>query len=268
MIARTFQSVFARLALICVLHWVLPGTVQAYSDPAAFAAPVLEAGGGGRYYTGSRAEGYGCDSCHAGRKAPDVRLDGLPSRYVPRATYELRVSWSRKNVHASAALELTDERGNGAGTLALPPAGAYIAAELCEPIDVGALAAQLYPADRDRTVAATPDCGASTLRVQWTAPSKDVGPIWLAGSVLVSNHDGTVSGDGARNFAQIMPGFGEPVPDVVTQGSCSVTSRATTKSSAIAWLWLAAILARGLTRSHAQRGLRSVRQASAKRWIS
>ncbi|HKP62584.1 MAG TPA: choice-of-anchor V domain-containing protein [Polyangiales bacterium] len=226
----------ARSLLPALLLVAAPSGVLAYSDPAAFAAPVLEAGGGGRFYTGSPAEGFGCESCHGGGEAPELRIEGLPARYAPRATYELRVSWSRKVAHAAAALELTDDRGRGAGMLALPPAGEFIDDEQCEPREVGLLAAQLYPADRERTIAAMPDCGASALRVQWTAPARNVGPVWLAGSVLSSDHEGNLSGDGARTFARGIPPFGEALPEIVTTAGCSTGSRSTSAPPACAWV--------------------------------
>ena len=243
-------------------------TARAFSDPAAFAAPVLEAGGGGRFYTGSPAEGYACDGCHRGGAAPALRIEGLPARYVPRATYELRVSWPRDIEHASAALELTDERGYGAGTLALPGAAAYLPEEECEPHDVGLLAAQLYAADRERTVAATPDCGASTLRVQWTAPAEDVGPVWFAGSVLTSDHDGNFGGDGVSNFARPIPAFGSALPDVVTRGGCSLSRPRSDAPALLLLLLLHLALALRRVRLRRQIALRSVRQASTNRWSS
>jgi len=258
--ARRLSAAFVAGSALCGR----PGGVRAFSDAATFAAPVLEAGGGGRYYTGSLAEGYGCDTCHRGGSAPLVTIAGLPARYVPRATYELRVSWPRELEHAAAALELTDERGHGAGTLALPTSGNYVEDEVCEPRDLEQLAAQLYAADRERTVAATPDCGASLLRVQWTAPEQSVGPVWLTGSVVRTNHDGNFTGDGARNFQRTIPAFGSSTPDIVTKGGCSVLAPASRGGASRAGLlvltlwWLRRV----------QRVLRRVKQPSTKRWRS
>jgi hypothetical protein len=226
--------VILRSALAAGLLCVTSESAQAYSDGAAFATPVLEAGGGGRFYTGSPAEGYGCETCHEGGEAPTIKLDGLPTRYVPRATYELRLTWPAALEHAAAALELTDEQGAGAGSLALPAADSYLDEESCEPKEVGLLASQLYAADRDRTIAATPDCGASMLRVQWTAPARSVGPIWLAGSVLASNHDGNFTGDGVRNIARVLPAFGAAKPEVVSEGGgCSSVGSASAHGDAV-----------------------------------
>jgi hypothetical protein len=241
--------------------WGWPGGARAFSDAATFAAPVLEAGGGGRYYTGSLAEGYGCDTCHRGGTAPLVTVAGLPARYVPRATYELRVSWPRELEHAAAVLEVTDERGRGVGMLALPAPDAYLAEEVCEPQELEQLAAQLYAADRERTVAATPDCGASLLRMQWTAPAERVGAVWVAGSVVSVNHDGNFTGDGARSFVRTIPEFGSSVPDVVTQGGCSMIAPAAGGGASRGGLLV--LMLWSLRR--AQRVLRRLRQPSTKR---
>lgn len=244
-----------------------PASARAFSDPAAFAAPALEAGGGGRFYTDSPAEGYGCDGCHRGGAAPALKIAGLPTRYVPRASYELRVSWPPELEHAAAVLELTDERGHGAGTLALPGAADYLPEEECEPRELDLLAAQLYAADRERTIAATPDCGASTLRVQWTAPADDVGPVWLAGSVLASDHDGNFSGDGVSNFTRPIPAFGSALPEAVTRGGCSLRRPPLGAADwpSPYWVLLALACRRWL---RPQSALRKVRQASTKRCSS
>jgi hypothetical protein len=228
------------------LAWLLDaGLVRAYSDPAQFAAPTLEAGGGGRFYTGSPAEGYGCDTCHTGGEQPKVRVFGVPARYVPRATYEIFVSWSSTIEHASMALELTDARGHGAGSLGLPPVGSYVDAEQCRPVDGEVLAAQLYAADRERTIAAAPDCGASGVRVQWTAPDRSVGAVWLTFGALASNHDQNYGGDGVTQFSQQIPVYGETVSSTLESG-CSVTPglHARSAPAAAAALWALLVLRR------------------------
>ncbi|MEY4577032.1 MAG: hypothetical protein RL701_1735, partial [Pseudomonadota bacterium] len=223
------------LAMIVAMGWV--SSAQAYSDPAQFAQPVLEAGGGGRFYTGSLAEGYSCDSCHHGAQAPNIVVSGLPQRYVPRATYELQVGWQATLEHAAATLELTDALGQGAGSLALPQIDQYTHEEQCTPVGQGILAAQLYAADDQRTIAAAPDCGASALRVQWTAPERSLGPIWLSVAVLSSNHDGDFTGDGVTQWAQPIPAFGGSVPDSLLTAGCRVAAGSTDETlTPCAWL--------------------------------
>lgn len=248
---------FGSRALFTSACWLALGTspALAYSDAVQFALDPLEAGGGGRFYTSSPADGYGCDSCHTGAESPDMHIEGLPTRYVIGATYELTVHWPRSLEHAAATLELTDEEGRGAGTLALPPISEQEAAELCEPASDGVLAAELYDAARGRTIAATADCGAFQLRVQWTAPERSAGPVWLAASVLASNHDGDVTGDGVTVFAQPIPAYGDGQATDAGAGCSSIPIGTRTDLS---WVWSAGMLVLVLAR-------RTVRARSATR---
>lgn len=209
-----------QLALAWLGLLITVDTSYAYSDPELFAAAALEAGGGGHFYTGSPADGYSCDSCHVGGKPVTVVLSGLPTRYVPGASYEVRVDWTALE-HAAASFEITDERGHGAGSVVLPPESERRAAELCEPVADGVLAASLRAVEPERTVVSVPDCGQSSLRVQWTAPTPAVGPVWLSGAVLASNSDQTANGDAATRFSQRIPALGERVADEVLVASCA-----------------------------------------------
>ena len=230
-----------RLALalpILSCTW-LPVSARAYSDSALFALPVSEAGGGGRYYTGSPADPLSCDSCHHGATPPRIELLGLPSRYVPRATYELRVKWPKAIEHAASVIEVTDSEGRGAGTLVLPDPGSFLPEELCEPADAQVLAGQIEQADLGRMIASSPDCGQSMLRVQWTAPAEDVGPVWVAGALVAADHDGNFSGDGVTTFAEPLPSFGSDLPDVTSRASCSAGTAPTGGRQRGAWGLLA-----------------------------
>lgn len=212
-----------RAAALCMaaLSWLLTAeNAQAYSDPALFAESALEAGGGGRFYTGSPADAYSCDSCHSGMEQPLVVLSGFPARYVFDAVYEVRVDWAAALGHAAASFELSDEQGAGAGTVMLPPASERRPSELCEPAEDGVLAASLREASDARMVVSAPDCGQTSIRAQWTAPARNVGPVWLSGAVLASNSDQSPAGDGVTRFNRRIPAFGASVPEQVLTTSC------------------------------------------------
>src|SRR5262249_50188347 len=94
---------------------------RAFSDPYRFNDDVLAGGGGGRWFTGSPADGYGCDVCHAGARLRGIIVQGLPERYLPGTMYDIQIDWPASE-HVTAVVEVTDELGNGAGALALPSA--------------------------------------------------------------------------------------------------------------------------------------------------
>ena len=95
---------------------------HAFSDPLSFADTVQLGGGGGRFFTGSPADGYGCDVCHSGGPSAKLQLVGLPlAGYQPGASYEIRVEWPVTLQNMGLALEITDAGGQAAGALRLPP---------------------------------------------------------------------------------------------------------------------------------------------------
>jgi hypothetical protein len=225
---------FAILALLAA-----PVRSRAFFDPATFTTPVLEGGGGGRFFTGSPADGQTCDTCHTGGQAPRVEVAGLPARYVPGATYELSVSWSPALGDVGAMLELTDEHGAGAGVLALPPSAEVSDDELCEPRTLQVLGTSLFTAAHGRAIAGVGGCGASALRVQWTAPKPSRGTVWLAGAIVVSNQQGDTEGDGVTTFVASAPSFGQKAAASKHDG-CSVLlgPQRTTFAGAVAFFAL------------------------------
>jgi hypothetical protein len=194
--------------------------VSAFSDPASFASVTLAAGGGGRFFTGSPADGYTCKVCHDGGPQPKVTVLGLPLEgYRPSARYEITVSWPDEVEKIAAALELTDARGIGAGTVQLPPEGEILPPEFCAPATDAVLAATISAAPNQREVINLPDCGAKRIRLLWTAPPADVGPVWFAGSSVWSDGEADPYNDGATDFARVLAA--PAVTSVATQ-SCAV----------------------------------------------
>lgn len=88
---RLFAAVGLFLACMCA-----PNVGLAYSSPEAFAGPAYEGGGGGRWFTGSPAEGFSCSVCHLPGKAPrdfPIYAAGVPSVYSPLVPQQITLSW-------------------------------------------------------------------------------------------------------------------------------------------------------------------------------
>ncbi|MEM9457955.1 MAG: MYXO-CTERM sorting domain-containing protein [Myxococcota bacterium] len=179
--------------------------VTGFSTPALFSEPVVAGGGGGRLFTGSARDGFGCDVCHQGAVAPALEVEGLPEAWVAGATYTLWLNWSAGSGAASFVGEFVDEQGWGVGSLATPPADLVEQPERCAS---GTLAVRLSDVlEGARTVFAIPACGASSARVQWTAPSDDAeeASAWLHLGFVHGDDSDTPDGDGVTMIAREIP---------------------------------------------------------------
>ena len=133
-----------------------PRLAHAYSAPEAYAEPPSAGGGGGRWFTGSPAEGLGCSVCHSaapGQREFPLYVAGLPLQtgYSLAGKQQIVLSWPefatrwkelRPDPTVSPApntpspsvglvAELVAESGKGAGTIEIDAATAG-PAELCE----------------------------------------------------------------------------------------------------------------------------------------
>ncbi len=178
-----------------------PSVSEAYSNPKLFAVPSYEGGGGGRYYTGSRSDGHGCDTCHGGGAPLDLEVYGLPQGgWAPGATYTVDIAWSPTIEHAAVLAEFTDLDGSALGELTLAPQDQLSTAERC---GSGTRAASIFAPenqnnpDAPRELVAVGDCGAHRLRVQWRAP-EDLDRGELSVHIAGVRGDGSddASGDG------------------------------------------------------------------------
>ena len=94
-------------------------------------------GGGGRYFTGSPADGYGCSVCHTSKTPysfPVVQYGVPMNGYVPGKAYQIRLTWPEATSQSAIATsigrspktglnaELVAEDGGNAGRLQLPSA--------------------------------------------------------------------------------------------------------------------------------------------------
>jgi hypothetical protein len=208
------------LGLLC-LPVLQAGEAHAFSDPVGFNLSPIVAGGGGRYFTGAPSDSYTCKTCHSGGPSPKASVLGLPlSGYRPGGRYEVSIRWPAQFTKISLAVELTDAQGKAAGSLLLPPAEETQPEEYCEPASERILAAQLSDMIPGRQIINVPDCGSKRTRFLWTAPSTDVGQVWFAGSMVLSDGEGDPYHDGVTDFGRVI---GSPATISETTGECGVT---------------------------------------------
>jgi hypothetical protein len=225
----------------------LPQAAHAYSDFKQFAYPSNGGGGGGRFYTGSPADGYTCRICHEGGPAPEVRVHGLPlDGYKPGVEYEITVDWWDGDA-LSTAIELTDSEGRPAGSVRLPPESSVETPERCKQAKAEVIAGTLVSVpppkhrselkyfdmctQRDRPedcrqVISVPACGSGRVRFAWKAPGFDLGPIWFSGAVVNSNDDGNTTGDGVAEIGTLLASPSEIDAGVRTYAGCDAMASA------------------------------------------
>ena len=209
------------LRVLIVYATSLGSSAYAYSEPSAFAESVMNGGGGARYFTGSRAEGYTCSVCHTGAATPDVTINGLPSAgYVPGQVYRLTIDWSDELSSVALNVEATDFFGQRFGELIPLEATQLTAADRCfgdgTAAPVGAV--ELTNGRRILTVA---HCGQQQTSLGWRAPTQ-VTRGWFTGSLVASDRKKDIDGDGVANFALQVAAPGVTPTDAAELGaSCS-----------------------------------------------
>jgi hypothetical protein len=213
-------AVLAIVSLGALLGAFAPGsTAYAFSDPAFYFKDTAGGGGGGRWFTGSPADGYSCDVCHKGGQSWPLYVAGLPPQgYVPGTEYDITLAWPEFVANAAAVVvaqpaavptmeliaELVAESGKGSGTIELLEVGFRSAAENCFPL-AGAPATELWtvaprydvPQNKlltctaddlnERCLVATRGCGAQQVKMKWTSPSTWQGNIWFNAGFVASN---------------------------------------------------------------------------------
>jgi hypothetical protein len=226
------------LVLVCACA----GRARAFSDPLSFGDDVKVGGGGGRYFTGSVGDGYGCNVCHSGGESPVLEVLGLPTHgYVPGGSYEISIAWPVNIEHVGLALEITDARGAAAGLIRLPPPHEVPDAERCEPIADGVKAGVLHESP-SRTVLQVPDCGARRVRFLWTVPAAAPELVLFSGGIVASDGQADVDHDGVTMFSRTLTRSGAPAVTVL-HGSCSVRTGPRASSRQAGWLFAVALLA-------------------------
>lgn len=193
------------LALLLGLLVVAPGTARAFSDPELFAQPALRGGGGGRFFTGSPADGQACSVCHRGGVEPVVGVLGLPDEFDVGAQYDVTVRWTQPEVAHGLQLELLTD-ATVSPRVELPAPELLSSGARCESSAEGDPAVYVTES-AGRTIVGVRDCGASELTFRFVAP--DARRIAFAASVVRSNSSGTADGDGALDLRRVLYARGQ-----------------------------------------------------------
>ncbi|MDD9932566.1 MAG: hypothetical protein OXT09_03135 [Myxococcales bacterium] len=208
---------------MAALLWCVPSSGSAYSAFADYVLPIQEGGGGERYFTGTPADGYGCEVCHQGAVGAPLTIAGLPiDGYEPGATYEVSLVWDASAPHVALMAELTDAAGGPVGTLGLAPYATWSPGELCESGDFPAAdVCQLTPGDAaccreidpnldacsftgQRAALWVPDCGSRSARMRWTAPADGSADIWFSVAMVTSDLENDALGDGVTTVRRFL----------------------------------------------------------------
>ena len=234
---------------------VRPASVSAFSEPKNYGEDPAKGGGGGRWFTGSPADGYGCSACHSGPGSVPVEVKGLPSDgYVQGTTYTVKLSWASVATYlrslearglrpsTSVVAEFVAEDGTNSGEVFLEPEVA-LPPELCQPItNPPQLAATIFstppnastPSEvvkcstnqtNQRCVVAVRSCGSSELRMRWTAPAQWRGPIWFSAGFVTTENATGIPNDNDFVTELVVPmnaAVDGPVYETTLGGGCSV----------------------------------------------
>jgi MYXO-CTERM domain-containing protein len=255
-------SSWTTLILAAVLHALSLGhasAARAYSDPFLYTEPAELGGGAGRWFTGSSADGYGCEVCHTGGAGVDLQIGGVPlDGFVPGSSYELAIAWPPTVQHLTLIAELADEARNGVGTITLPRGETRQPIELCTGELMGAPASDVHVVEPGRQLLSVIDCGARMVRFQWTAPAMSPERVWLHVGFVAADHDATPAGDAVTMVKHPLPVAGQKLgTHVVAQSGCSVTQPGSRRGAVEAGTWL------GLGLLGARRRRRTVRSRGA-----
>jgi hypothetical protein len=240
------------LAALAMLTCV--SSAQAFSDPLSYQTDVLGGGGGGRWFTGSTADGYGCEVCHEGGPTADLTITGLPlDGFSPGASYEITIGWPTAE-HVALLAELTDEARMGVGGLELPRPEATPESERCSGELLGAPSSALHVLEDSsmRQLVSVVDCGARQVRLRWTVPATAPEAVWLHVGFITSNEDTTPAGDGVTMARHVLLREGASNDaEVVAQGCGALHAHtASRRPSALAPLAIALL---GLAWSRSRR---------------
>lgn len=193
---RSASAVAWGVTLAASLFVLLPASARAFITVDRFDLPVVEGGGGGLRFTGSRADARTCAACHASETARSLSVAGLPAGDPePGRTYELSIDASGA-ARSAFALELEGLDAAGVGVLDVPDPTTLAPDEQCSN---GVPATSIVDAAGSRRVAVAAACGARRYRVLWTAPTASAmdATLTLHGGVVLADDSGGPTGDTA-----------------------------------------------------------------------
>lgn len=212
--SRPFHRSLAEVLLaLCVS---VPGAAKAFSDPELFAQPAERGGGGGRFFTGSPADGQACSVCHRGGVEPVLGVAGLPAEFEVGTSYDVTVRWAHPEIAHGLQLELLTDTSESP-LVELPALESLSTGARCESSAEGDPAVYLTAIDKRRIVGVR-DCGASELSFRFVAPSAR--RIAFSASVVRSDSSGTAEGDGALDLRHVIYARGQ----APAAGGCAVAS--------------------------------------------
>lgn len=249
---------------------------HAYSSFPSYALPIEEGGGGRRLFTGTPADGYGCDVCHRGATGADLHVEGLPEDgYVPGEAYTITLRWPEETPRAALMAELTDVAGNPVGSTALPSYSTWGPSELCREGTVPAADLCRLSADGDgccrdldptrdacefpgeRSVLWMLDCGAHMARLVWTAPSADAGDVWFSTQMVNSDVSADVLGDGVTAVRRRLRPMGASTNLSAAVGDCHAVPGKPARGSMLGVMTLALLAVTRPRRRHGSGGSRT-----------
>jgi hypothetical protein len=199
--------------VLAVLSASNANNASAFSDPETYKLPPQEAGGGGRFFTGTPADGFGCNVCHEGGAPTPLEVTGLPlTGYQPGASYEIT--------------KISTETKLAAGAIRLPRFESMAPDELCSMEAGGFPPGMVHQTEDGRLIVSTIDCGSRRLRFLWTAPTAADGPLWFGAGFVSGDNDATPAGDGVTMvrvpLATSRGGGGET--QVIAAPTCSASA--------------------------------------------
>jgi len=170
---------------------LVPAAASAHSDRALFDDPAIVGGAGGRYFTGSRVDGYACSVCHTGGGTTDAfTIDPLPETLEAGRRYDIFVRWTQPELQHSLNFELSMPNG-GNPMIVIPTGGAVPRESRCNQAADGVPAVYLIEAGVRRVVGIEP-CGASMVNASFVANG---GPIELSIGAVIGDNSETPIGD-------------------------------------------------------------------------
>jgi hypothetical protein len=135
----------------------------------------------------------------------------------------------------AAVFEVVDDAGRRAGSLQVPRPDAARPEEVCTRMGLDATASFVVDSQTGRQFACAIDCGATAMRMLWTAPAAAAGRLWLSGGLVDSDEDATAEGDVSLLIRKPLPASGSELPaDVIsTAGGCSAGRGASRGAAAL-----------------------------------
>jgi len=168
---------------------------HAFRNPDFFADPATGGGGGGKYFTVSRAEGYGCAVCHTRGDLVPVQVQNLPlTGFVPGERYRITIDWPDDKPSVALNVEMTELGGQPFGQLVAPDPSTLTTADLCLDSETPSAGQFVSQDPAGRQVMLIAECGQAQATFDWIAPTAPAQGYFSA-SITFSNRDGKLSGD-------------------------------------------------------------------------